>query len=88
MKHEKQTGLASALHIGSLSREDPWGELRDLTYARIALGRAGVSLPTTPMLDFQLAHARARDAVHAAFDPQSLKWQIENLRFETRNSER
>lgn len=51
---------------------DPWARMRDATPARIGLARAGASIATQGHLAFQLAHARARDAVHEPFDPASL----------------
>ncbi|WLH34995.1 ethanolamine ammonia-lyase subunit EutC [Pseudomonas sp. FP2196] len=56
--------------------QNPWLELRRLTPARIALGRTGTSLPTSAQLDFQFAHAQARDAVHLPFDHAELSAQL------------
>lgn len=54
-----------------------WTDLRRFTPARVALGRAGNGLPTAAHLEFQAAHAAARDAVHAALDTAALRAELD-----------
>jgi len=50
-----------------------WRDLRRFTDARVGLGRVGTAQPTSAHLDFQEAHAQARDAVWSALDVAALE---------------
>jgi ethanolamine ammonia-lyase small subunit len=63
--------------------KDLWHSLNQFTPARIALGRAGMSLTTKACLDFQLAHALARDAVNIPLDFASLEQGLNTLGYAT-----
>jgi len=60
-------------------REDAWAGLRAHTDARIALGHAGVSMPTKAHLEFQRDHAMARDAVWMSLDLEAMKDALERV---------
>jgi len=50
--------------------------LRELTPARVALATIGHSIATDEVLVFQLAHAKARDAVHATLNATHISRQL------------
>lgn len=58
---------------------DSWESLRAYTDARIALGRAGNSIPMQEQLAFKLAHAHARDAVYSVLNVEQLTGELRLL---------
>jgi len=54
-----------------------WAPLKRFTSARIGLPRAGASVGTPELLSFQLAHARARDAVLHAWDLEACSRELD-----------
>lgn len=67
----------------SIKPQDEWQSLNKLTSARIALGRAGMSITTNTHLTFQLAHSQARDAVNLDLDFNALQNEFINHTFQS-----
>jgi ethanolamine ammonia-lyase small subunit len=61
--------------------------LRALTPARVGLGRIHSALPTAAALDFELAHAQARDAVHTEL-PAGFAASLDAIEVHSRASDR
>jgi ethanolamine ammonia-lyase small subunit len=61
------------------STDRVWLRFKDLTRARIGLGRAGDALPTQRLLEFAEAHGAARDAVYGRADFGALAAQLRPL---------
>jgi ethanolamine ammonia-lyase small subunit len=59
-----------------LAIPDPLSALREFTAARIAIGRVGNSIPLKQSMEFNLAHAHARDAVYSVLDLEGLNGKL------------
>jgi ethanolamine ammonia-lyase small subunit len=71
--------------VSNIVTLNPWEKLKAFTDARIAIGRAGSSLPTSELLKFQLEHAKARDAVHLPLNPSLLLDELKQSLSENKN---
>ncbi|WBL24444.1 ethanolamine ammonia-lyase subunit EutC [Zunongwangia sp. HGR-M22] len=60
-------------------QKDPYTNLRELSRARIALGNTGGSQSLQDVLQFQMDHAKARDAIYSEFDIQKLEMDVEKF---------
>jgi ethanolamine ammonia-lyase small subunit len=64
--------MSGSRQPGDIADPSATVDLRALTPARVAMSSTGVSLTTRHALEFSLAHAQARDAVHSALAMPSL----------------
>lgn len=64
-------------------QDDRMPDLKEMTDARVALGRHGSGVPTRASLAFLLDHARAREAVWTAIDRTDIAKQLTDLGIET-----
>jgi ethanolamine ammonia-lyase small subunit len=55
--------------------------LKQYTAARIGIGHTGVSIPVEQSLQFKLAHAHARDAVHSKLDVEKVAEELQASNF-------
>ncbi len=66
-------------------KKDPWQSLKQLTSARIALGRTGHSLPTHEILQFGFAHALTKDAIYTELNSKFLEDELMKYHFSVLN---
>ncbi|KAB8029894.1 ethanolamine ammonia-lyase subunit EutC [Fluviispira multicolorata] len=69
--------------MSKIIKEDIWQFLKKHTDARIALGRVGKSLPTKELLNFNLSHALARDAIYETFQVNLIEDKLKEMNFKS-----
>lgn len=79
-KDEQNKQAQTAKNSEASVTDNPWERLRAFTDARIGLGRAGISIPTKHSLAFQLAHAKAQDAVHTPLSFENISTDLNALK--------
>ncbi len=81
--YDKSVPANPSLAPNAVGCADAWAYLQRYTNARIGIGRSGGSQRTPSLLDFRLAHARARDAVWSPFNPREIAEKLGVLGYES-----